>query len=191
MPRITPDQAGSRNCCAFLDTLAFAEIGREMLADPRTDDGYRVLVGSIPSKLKLIESYADHPRQVIQVRKGLRSSAAGRYQILSRFWDHYRRQLGLPDFGPLSQDRYAIQQIREQRALDDVHAGRFDQAVAKCANIWASMPGAGYGQHEYSLDRLRLEYRRAGGAFEGEPPSMSADQGQDWYDRVAKTEGGA
>lgn len=182
MPRITPEQAGSRNMCAFLDMLAFAEIGERMLADPRTDDGYKVMVGSMPSNLKLIDSYRDHPRQVIQVNARLRSTAAGRYQILSRYWDHYKAQLGLPDFGPKSQDRYAIQQIREQRALDDVHAGRFDQAVAKVANIWASMPGAGYGQHEHKLVDLRGAYRKAGGRFEGEPPPEAQETTQ--LDRI-------
>jgi len=38
MPHITPEQAGSRNMCAYLDTLAFAEIGSAMLA--ASDDGY-------------------------------------------------------------------------------------------------------------------------------------------------------
>lgn len=57
MPRITPQAAGGKNVCAFLDVLAFAVIGKPMLKDPRTDDGYRVIVGSIPSKLILLEDY--------------------------------------------------------------------------------------------------------------------------------------
>lgn len=183
MPRITPDKAGSRNLCAFLDMLAYAEIGTRMLND--SDDGYNVLVGSLPGKMTLFDSYADHPRQVVQVSDNLRSSAAGRYQILSRYWDHYKAQIGLPDFGPLSQDRYAIQQIREQRALDDVHAGRFAKAVAKVANIWASMPGAGYGQHERKLGDLRQAYLDAGGRLEGdaEVPEDDSDN-PDQLDRI-------
>lgn len=58
MPRITPQPAGGKNVCAFLDVLAFAEIGKPMLNDPRTDDGYRVIVGSIPSKQTLLDDYA-------------------------------------------------------------------------------------------------------------------------------------
>lgn len=45
MLRITPQAAGSKNVRAFLNLLAFAEIGKPMLNDPRTDDGYRVIVG--------------------------------------------------------------------------------------------------------------------------------------------------
>ena len=32
----------------------------------------------------------------------LKSTAAGRYQLLSRWWDAYRKQLGLKDFSPKS-----------------------------------------------------------------------------------------
>jgi len=103
---IKPEDAG-KNVVPFLDMIAYSEIGPRLLAE--SDDGYNVLVGG-----ELFDSYADHPRKVIEVRPGLRSSAAGRYQILSRYWDHYRIQLQLPDFGPLSQDRYAIQQLKEQ-----------------------------------------------------------------------------
>ncbi|MFI0472255.1 glycoside hydrolase family 104 protein, partial [Halomonas sp. HMF6819] len=99
-----------------------------------------------------------------------------RYQILSRFWDHYRKTLALPDFGPLSQDRYAIQQLREQRALPLIKAGRIKEAIARCANIWASMPGAGYGQHEHTVERLLKEYQRAHGVL--------CDSDKTWYERA-------
>ncbi|OWV28105.1 glycoside hydrolase family 24 protein [Halomonas campaniensis] len=176
MPRITPQAAGGENVCAFLDVLTFAEIGKPMLLDPRTDDGYRVIVGSIPSKLILLDDYADHPRQSVKVRKGLHSTAAGRYQQVSRFWPHYRDQLGLPDFGPISQDRCAIQQIREQRALPLIQVGEIAEAIHRCRNIWASLPGAGYGQHEHSLERLLLEFKRAQG-------ELCAND-QTWYERA-------
>lgn len=154
---------------AFLDMLAYSEIGPAMLADPATDDGYRVLVGSLPNHLQLFSDYGDHPlptsASAITVRPGLRSTAAGRYQILSRYWRHYQRQLDLPDFGPESQDRYAIQQIHEQRASGDIHAGRIDRAIRKCRNIWASLPGAGYGQREHALETLLAAYSDAGGVL--------------------------
>ncbi|MCL7941206.1 glycoside hydrolase family 104 protein [Halomonas sp. ATCH28] len=178
MPRITPDQAGGRNVIAFLDTLAFAEIGPAMLA--ASDDGYDVLVGSLPSDLHLFADYADHPlptpNHAIEYAPGVYSTAAGRYQILSRYWDHYRRQLVLPNFGPESQDRYAIQQIREQRALSMVQAGHFLEAVERCKNIWASLPGAGYGQHEHDIATLARVYAEAGGQFSG--------TARNWYDEV-------
>ncbi|WP_301585051.1 glycoside hydrolase family 24 protein [Halomonas alkaliantarctica] len=176
MPVITPAQAGGVNVCAFLDMLAFAEVGKPMLSDPRTDNGYRVIVGSLPGKLILMDGYIDHPRKLVKIRKGLSSTAAGRYQQLSRYWNHYRDQLSLPDFGPLSQDRCAIQQIREQKALPLIQEGRIAEAIHRCRNIWASLPGAGYGQHEYSLERLLHEFKRAHGEL--------CESDKTWYERA-------
>lgn len=122
------------------------------------DDGYNVLVGG-----KLFTGYADHPRILVDLGHGLFSTAAGKYQILERYFDSYRAQLYLPDFGPGSQDAIATQMICEQHAYADVIAGRFDVAVRKVANIWASMPGANYGQRENQVADLRRFYTNAGG----------------------------
>jgi lysozyme len=154
-------QAGNRG--AFLDMIAFSEIGPQLLA--ASDNGYDVIVGSTPAAPKLFDGYADHPRILVDLGNGLKSTAAGRYQLLARYFDAYRRQLGLPDFSPQSQDLIALQQIRERRALDDIDAGRVSQAIAKVKNIWASLPGAGYGQRENGYADLLLAYQRAGGMF--------------------------
>lgn len=158
-------KAISRNLAAFLDMIATSEgtIGRG-------DDGYNLIVTGIDGKLELMQSYADHPfasgrAPKIINRAGLASTASGRYQQMRRDWKAYKDLLKLPDFGPESQDRLAIQHIRECRALDDVEAGRFAAAVAKCKGIWASLPGAGYGQHENSLTVLQAAYTRAGGVL--------------------------
>jgi len=82
---------------------------------------------------------------------------------LARYYTAYKNLLHLPDFSPASQDAIAVRLIKEQQALDDVEAGRFNEAVKKCANIWASLPGAGYGQHENQLTDLRTAYVSAGG----------------------------
>ena len=148
------------NVDAFLAMIAHSE-GTANIGDR----GYNCIVGSTPQKPNLFASYADHPRVKVQVRPGLVSTAAGRYQILSRYFDAYKAQLHLPDFSPASQDAIALQMIREQQAYADVVAGRFDVAVAKCANIWASLPGAGYGQHENQLADLRAAFTHAGGAL--------------------------
>ena len=127
-----------------------------------SDNGYNVLVGGT-----LFDSYADHPRVVVQLNPTLKSTAAGRYQLLARYFDAYKAQLGLPDFGPDSQDQIALQQIHERRALPDIDAGLFGEAVRKCSNIWASLPGAGYGQHENKIDKLQVAYLNAGGTLAG------------------------
>ena len=63
-----------------------------------------------------------------------------------RWWDAYRKQLGLKDFSPKSQDAVALQQIKERGALPMIDRGDIRQAIDRCSNIWASLPGAGYGQ---------------------------------------------
>ncbi len=145
---------------AFLDTIAFSEIGPALLAI--SDNGYNVLVGSTPTHPLLFDSYATHPR--IHNAK-LNSDAAGRYQLMGRYYAPYAQQLGLTDFGPAAQDAIALQQVKECRALDDIQKGDLYTAVFKCRRIWASFPAAGYGQHENSFDSLQLAFTNAGGTL--------------------------
>ena len=149
---------------AFLDMIAFSELGPALLA--KSDNGYNVIVGSTAAAPILFADYADHPRRRMELiikRRTVVSTAAGRYQLLSRYFDAYKRQLGLSDFSPASQDAIALQQIREQRALADIDAGNFAAAVDKCRNIWASLPGAGYNQHENKIEDLQAAFVAAGG----------------------------
>lgn len=148
------------NMRAFLDTLAWSEIGPALLAI--SDNGYNVCVGSTPAHPVLFQSYATHP---MLRNNALNSDAAGRYQFMGRYWAHYKRQLGLPDFGHESQDRWAIQLIGECKARDDVDAGRFRVAINKCRSRWASLPGAGYGQPEQDIAALERAYLNAGGVL--------------------------
>lgn len=160
MARITAAQAGGLNVLAFLDMLAWSE-GTDHPRQRTRDQGYDVIVGGA-----LFEGYTDHPRKLVPLpRLGIKSTAAGRYQLLSRYYDAYKQKLGLRDFSPLSQDLIALQQIRERRALPDIQAGRIPEAIEKCRNIWASLPGAGYGQHEHKLESLIAHYLAAGGVL--------------------------
>ena len=148
----------STNMGAFLDMIAWSE-GTTRIKG--SDNGYNVVVGG-----KLFDGYADHPRVLVPFPKlGIKSTAAGRYQLLSRYYDVYKKQLGLPDFSPSSQDAIAIQQIKERRAVADIESGDIQSAVIKCKNIWASLPGAGYGQHENNMQACLDAYEDAGGAL--------------------------
>lgn len=151
---------------AFLDMLAYSEIGPELLS--ASNDGYNVIVGSTPRAPDLFYDYSDHPRKLVHLNDHLSSTAAGRYQILARYFDHYKKELGLPDFSPASQDAIALRMIREQHAFQDVIAGRVRAAIAKCCNIWASLPGSPYGQHTNKLEDLIKAYIDAGGVLSQE-----------------------
>jgi muramidase (phage lysozyme) len=143
------------NMAAFLDMLASSE-GTTKHGE---DDGCNVLVGGT-----LFNSYEDHPHKLVKLNANLSSTAAGRYQLLSKYFDVYKKQLHLANFSPVSQDAIAIQQIKECKAVTDIEAGRLYDAIKKCAHIWASLPGANYGQHENTLATLEDAYTGAGGA---------------------------
>lgn len=148
------------NLTAFLDMLAWSE-GTDHPRQKTHNRGYDVIVGG-----SLFTSYADHPRIRVELpRLKIFSTAAGRYQLLSRFYDAYKKSLALPDFSPLSQDLIALRQIRERRATQVIRDGKFDEAVRLTRNIWASLPGAGYGQHEHKIEDLRAVYLKAGGVI--------------------------
>jgi len=145
------------NVKAFLDMIAVSELGERLLAV--SDNGYNVIVGSTPSRPILFESYADHPRRAVTLRigeKNVRSTAAGRYQLLARYFDAYKRQLGLKDFSPAAQDAIAVQQIRERGALADIEAaiGSKQQWIFRKINE----------QRERSVRRLQppMEWRDGG-----------------------------
>jgi muramidase (phage lysozyme) len=158
MARITAQQAGGANRVAFLDMIAHSEIGAALLA--KSDDGYNVLVGATPKTPLLFASYATHPNIL---NKLCNSTAAGRYQLLFRWFKAYAALLRLTDFSPLSQDLIALQQIKERGAFVLIDSGQFEAAVERCSNIWASLPGNSYGQHMNDIAALKVAFVNAGG----------------------------
>jgi muramidase (phage lysozyme) len=67
------------NIKAYLDAVAWAEIGPRLLA--QSDNGYNVCVGSTLAAPILFDSYDRHP----MIRnKATNSDAAGRYQFMGR-----------------------------------------------------------------------------------------------------------
>lgn len=143
------------NRSMFLSLISHSE-GTDKYGD---DEGYNVIVGG-----SLFHDYSDHPRKRVWIESIQNySTAAGRYQILERYYDHYKKQLGLPDFGHDSQDRIALQLIRECKALDDIDNGDIESAIIKCSSRWASFPGAGYNQPEHDMETLLSFFKKIGG----------------------------
>ena len=101
------------------------------------------------------------PSQTCHAKPKLKSTGAGRYSFFSRWWDAYRK-LGLKDFSK-SQDAVALQQIKERGALPMIDRGDIRQAIDRYGNIWASLPGAGYGQFRHKADSLIAKFKEAGG----------------------------
>jgi muramidase (phage lysozyme) len=119
--------------------------------------GYNTLFGG-----GKVESLSDHPRQLFDFTETTgrpnKTTAAGRYQFLSNTWDEQAKKLGLPDFGPQSQDLAAVNLLRERGILPDVLAGNWESAVKKSGPIWASLPSSPYPQprqsNEFVMNRL-------------------------------------
>jgi muramidase (phage lysozyme) len=165
MARLGIGEAGGANVLAFLDTIAESEIGAPLLAV--SDDGYDVLVGSTAERPHLFHSYADHPQVFVKLSDTLTSSAAGRYQFLARTFDNLARDMRLENFEPENQDRGAIELVRECGALSLIKCGRVEDAIERCAHIWASFPGNSYGQPQRKMKELVATFHAAQAKYAG------------------------
>lgn len=148
---------------AFLSLIAWSE---GTSTNPLTkDDGYDVLVTSVEGKA-IFSDYSTHPfsnRDAAIIRKGppeLRSTAAGRYQILRNIWASYSHQLGFSDFGHECQDSIAQELIHERIPLHRIVGGEIEAAITACNSAWASLPGNSYGQGGHSMDALLAQYAK-------------------------------
>lgn len=139
----------SSNMRAFLDTIAFAE---------GTGDRYDYIFS-----FATFSSFSGHPRRLI-CSGGYCSDAAGRYQIKSTTWDEVRRELGLTNFSPESQDRAAVQLIKWRGGYDDVERidgpNSFGNALYTVRYEWASLPHSPYGQPIKSEGQLWEKFKQ-------------------------------
>lgn len=150
MARVSPADLNNRNVQALLAVIRRGE-------GTADEAGYRRIFGG-----QLFDSFADHPRVTVR-KSGYTSSAAGAYQMLASTWDETRRLMNLPDFSPRSQDLAALGRLAARGALEDVKAGRFDDAMRKIGREWASMPSSPYGQPVISWETARQLFASAGG----------------------------
>ncbi|MGD9642895.1 MAG: glycoside hydrolase family 104 protein [Elusimicrobiales bacterium] len=155
MAHISSSSAGGawelpRTVHAFLDTLAYAE---------GTKANYNYIF-----TFATFDSYNDHPRTKKCAGK-LCSTAAGRYQFLTKTWDPLASALGLGDFTPPNQEKATLEIIRRAGAYNRVLRSNvydnFTSALSKLNTTWASLPGSPYGQPTHSTAELWRVYRAA------------------------------
>lgn len=96
---------------------------------------------------------------------GLRSTAAGAYQLIKPTWLGCRIALGIPDFSPDSQDKAAAYLIDRAAAMPFIEAGDVTSAIIHCRSLWASLPGSSSGQPQNTLAALTHAYAEAGGTL--------------------------
>jgi muramidase (phage lysozyme) len=171
MAIIIPEEAGSIALCHFLDLIGFSEGTATSRATK--NDGYDVVVSG-PDGPETFTDYTYHPfahraAKLVQHPSpehpaGIFSTASGRYQLLYHYWLDYATMLGLKDFSPLSQDRVALQQIKERPgAIAAIEEGYIATAIKLCSNIWASFPGNDYGQGGHAVGSLLTQWGRIAG----------------------------
>ena len=141
---------------AFLDTNAGVVGGTDNGRQKTRNHGYDIVGG------ELFTDYSDHPQTC---------HAKPKTQI------NRRRTLpaSFPLVGCLPQKRLAWKtSLRKVRTL--WHCSRlghwrftydwswwYPSGNRRCSNIWASLPGAGYGQFEHKADSLIAKFKEAGG----------------------------
>ena len=141
---------------AFLDMLAWSE-GTDNGRQKTRNHGYDVIVGG-----ELFTDYSDHPQTCHAKPKtqiNRRRTLPASFPLVGCL-----PQAAWPErLSPKSQDAVALQQIKERGALPMIDRGDIRQAIDRCSNIWASLPGAGYGQFEHKADSLIAKFKEAGG----------------------------
>jgi muramidase (phage lysozyme) len=158
-----------KNLRAFLAMIRYAE-GTNGPNGYAVTFAYKHIIKNFADHPAITGEWTGHPLSAAQCRGAnlnppCKSTAAGAYQFLKNTWSRLKRNLNLPDFSPQSQDRAAIELIRENGALDLVRSGKLSEAIPKIKLVWASMPGAGYSQPEKSLAKLKEQYLKNGGTL--------------------------
>jgi muramidase (phage lysozyme) len=143
---------------AYPNVVAFLRVIRERESG-QGPDAYLMINGG-----GRMDGFQKHPWENVPTTRGAR--ACGAYQFLGTTWGGLCRQYEFADFGPESQDLGAIALIQERGALQDVIAGRFEQAVGKLRGVWTSLPGASESSASWTMDKARSVFLKYGGKLD-------------------------
>lgn len=150
---LTPEEARVR---AFMRMLRVGEgtVGEK---------GYETLFGGQSFINDYHKDYSNHPG--ISITRGkLTSTAAGAYQVMGYTWNDpgmvkRRKQYGILDFSPESQDKFCVLifKYKRKKSLERIMAGEITQALDQLSYEWASLPPGRYGQPAKSMaEAMRL-----------------------------------
>ena len=141
---------------AFLDMLAWSE-GTDNGRQKTRNHGYDVIVGG-----ELFTDYSDprklvtlNPKTPINRRRTLPASFPLVGCLPQAAWpERLLRKV---------RTLWHCNLVKERGALPMIDRGDIRQAIDRCSNIWASLPGAGCGQFEHKADSLIAKFKEAGG----------------------------
>jgi len=160
------------NIAAFLAMLSHSE------GTDRAADSYRVCYGFKhtiidlsfhPAEPRPPNGAVEWPGEPIgdlgPQYAGEHSSAAGRYQMRLKTFLDCKAQLKLTGFDAAAQNDCGILLIKQMGAFNDVCAGNVNDAIYKCRNEWASLPGGMSNQPERTALYLTNFYTASGGTL--------------------------
>lgn len=146
---------GSKEQRALLDAIAFAEGTRD-----RVNGGYKTLFGG-----GQFDDYSRHPDKVVRSGR-YASAAAGRYQFMPATFNRLAKKIGLKDFSPESQDRAALELVKELGISDSIlkNEGISPKVSTILGKQWASFPGSIFGQPTKPLPSIQKAYQTSLGS---------------------------
>ena len=113
---------------AFLDMLAWSEGSDNGRQKPE------IMVMTSASRRRAIYWLLRSPSKLVTLNPKLKSTGAGRYQLLSRWWDaSTASSLAWKTSLRKSFDAVALQQIKERGALPMIDRGDIRQAIDRCS----------------------------------------------------------
>jgi muramidase (phage lysozyme) len=147
----------SLNYLNEVDVKAFLKLIRYCEHHRREDPGvYYVLYGG--GHFTDISTHPLPKAKQIRDRYGEPHSPAGAYQIIFKTWKGLKERDIVHDFSPISQDKAAIQIIKDFSALEDVRHGDIQIAIPKLRGQWSSFPGG--SQEQIKMDEAVKVFNR-------------------------------
>lgn len=151
MPQFNLLASPRDNVTAMLDLIAYAE-GAD----------YDVMYTG-----QRFTDFSKHPEKLL-CANAICSDAAGKYQFLSTTWNPLKSRLKLPDFSPASQDKAAIQLMKDNGCYGAAVRGDVRAFADRCWNTWASLKSStgeklDSRQHAHSIEHLQAKYNELRG----------------------------
>ena len=110
-----------------------------------------------------VTDYSDHPRKLVTLGQNSNRQSAGRCTSFFPVG-------GMPTTSSLQPERLLSEKsgrcatrIKERGALPMIDRGDIRQAIDRCSNIWASLPGAWLWSVRAWTDSLIMKFKEAGG----------------------------
>ena len=125
-----------------------------------TDNGRQkteIMVNDVIVGGELFTDYSDHPRKLVTLNLKNSNQQAPDATSFFPLVDVYRKQLGLKDFSPKSQDAVAVAVAQGAWRLPMIDRSDIRQAIDRCSNIWLHCRALVMVSFEHKADSLTTQ----------------------------------